>query len=247
MRIKNILVGLCITAYTLGLLSDDKKVNAGGLESKVEVAMSVENSAENLRIVDTSQDNPIYQVQRGEDLHHIASHYGIKVEKLLELNPNLIEDVHTGQFIVIPSIDSISERFPRLIKYKDDINRVAERYGLEPRLVYSVIQQESNGNPNAVSPKGAIGLGQIMPDTGRMYGIRNPTELYNPKTNINVTARHLVYLMDKFDGNMEQVLAAYNGGDGRVERLLAKRSSDWKNFLPSETKEYIPAVMNYYN
>ena len=93
------------------------------------------------------------------------------------------------------------------------VDRAATAHGVDPALVHAVIQTESNYQPRARSPKGAKGLMQLMPDTARAYGLRNP---YDPASNIDAGVRHLRSLLDRFD--LRLALAAYNAGAGAVER-----------------------------
>lgn len=112
------------------------------------------------------------------------------------------------------------------------IDRVASAHGVDPALVHAVIQTESNYQPRARSPKGAKGLMQLMPDTARAYGLRNP---YDPASNIDAGVRHLRSLLDRFD--LRLALAAYNAGAGAVERARG---------LPpfAETTAYVTRVLD---
>ncbi len=94
------------------------------------------------------------------------------------------------------------------------VGPIAQRYGLDTDLVLRVIQAESGGNPNAVSPKGAIGLMQLMPETARALGISDP---FDPAQNIEGGVRYLRHLIDQF-GDIRLALAAYNAGPGNVRR-----------------------------
>jgi soluble lytic murein transglycosylase-like protein len=94
------------------------------------------------------------------------------------------------------------------------IKRVAAARGVDPTLVRAVIQVESAYEPRARSPKGAVGLMQVMPATGRQYGITN---LYDPSSNIEAGVTHLRALLDRFP--LTLALAAYNAGEAAVERF----------------------------
>jgi len=95
------------------------------------------------------------------------------------------------------------------------VDRIARQNQLSPRLVHSVIQAESNYDPNAVSPKGAQGLMQLIPSTARRFGVSN---VFDPADNIQGGARYLKYLLGLFKGDEALALAAYNAGEGAVSR-----------------------------
>jgi soluble lytic murein transglycosylase-like protein len=103
----------------------------------------------------------------------------------------------------------------RVDTYGDIIHRAAERYDLSPELLRAVIAQESGGRPGAVSEKGAKGLMQLMDETARDMGVRNP---HDPEDNILGGARYLRELLDRWGGDLERALAAYNAGPSVVER-----------------------------
>jgi hypothetical protein len=100
------------------------------------------------------------------------------------------------------------------------VEQVAARYSLTPELLRSVIKVESNYDPYAVSPKGAQGLMQLIPETARRFGVGNA---FNPMENLEGGARYLRYLVDLYSGangetNWPLVLAAYNAGEGAVAK-----------------------------
>lgn len=117
-------------------------------------------------------------------------------------------------------------------KYEETVQNVARRFSLEPSLVKAVIRAESNFNPMAVSPKGAMGLMQLMPDTARMHEVRNA---FDPADNIHGGSRHLRYLMDRYAGQLDLVLSAYNAGTKPVDLVRG---------IPryAETQEYVRRV-----
>jgi len=117
------------------------------------------------------------------------------------------------------------------------IKRHSEANGLDYRLVKAVMLAESNGNPTAISQKGAQGLMQIMPDTAVELELRNP---FDPEENIEAGARYLRLLHQLFNGDLELVLAAYNAGPQKVIQKMA---------VPpiNETISYIRKVKFYYD
>jgi soluble lytic murein transglycosylase-like protein len=103
-------------------------------------------------------------------------------------------------------------------KYDDLIREHARQNGLSPDLVRAVIRAESGFNPQAVSPKGAMGLMQLMPATARDLGVTNP---FHPAENIRGGVAYLARLLARYDQNLELALAAYNAGPGAVEKYGA--------------------------
>jgi len=112
----------------------------------------------------------------------------------------------------------------------------AARHNVDPNLVRAVIKVESNFNSNAVSRKGAIGLMQLMPQTARELKVKNP---FDPDQNVDAGVRHLKYLLESYNGNVDLTLAAYNAGEGAV-----RRSAGVPRY--SETQNYVRRITNLY-
>jgi len=122
--------------------------------------------------------------------------------------------------------------------FDEHIRAAAQKYGLAPPLLKAVMAVESNFNPAAISQKGATGLMQLMPETARdMYVY----DILDPKQNIEGGARYLRHLQDRFGGNLERVLAAYNAGPERV------RSSGGAVPAIPETQAYVRKVLGLYH
>jgi soluble lytic murein transglycosylase-like protein len=117
-------------------------------------------------------------------------------------------------------------------RYAAKIAELAIRFDLSPSLLEALVWQESRWNENAVSPVGAQGLAQLMPGTARYLGV-DPRD---PFANLEGGARYLREQLDRFGGDLEKALAAYNAGPGRVER-----SGGVPNIR--ETKQYVAAIM----
>jgi soluble lytic murein transglycosylase-like protein len=116
------------------------------------------------------------------------------------------------------------------------IDEAAARHHVDASLVRSVVKVESNFNPNAVSPKGAMGLMQLMPSTARSLNVANP---FDPAQNVDAGVRHLRKLLDSYGGNVRLSLAAYNAGSGAVAR-----SAGVPHFR--ETQDYVRRITNLY-
>jgi soluble lytic murein transglycosylase-like protein len=121
-------------------------------------------------------------------------------------------------------------------QYAEQIRRASRTYGIDPNLVKAVIATESNFNPQAVSPKGARGLMQLMPSTARRFGVEN---IHDPQENIQGGVQYLRHLLDLFGGDLVLALAAYNAGEGIVQSL--GRVPQYR-----ETRDYVDRVLARY-
>jgi soluble lytic murein transglycosylase-like protein len=114
-----------------------------------------------------------------------------------------------------PSLNNLEKKIlPEVARWEPIVAPIAAKYGIETEWVLRIIEAESGGNPNAVSPRGAQGLMQLMPATARALGVQNP---FDPVQNIEGGVRYLRHLLDRF-GDVRLALAAYNAGPGNVER-----------------------------
>jgi soluble lytic murein transglycosylase-like protein len=114
----------------------------------------------------------------------------------------------------------------------------ARRYAIDPLLIYSQMHQESTFKQRAISPKGARGLMQLMPDTARRMGVGN---IYDPKQNIEGGVKYMRFLLDMFGGDVNLALAGYNAGENAVMK--------YGNQIPPyrETLEYVRRISSRYN
>jgi soluble lytic murein transglycosylase-like protein len=157
----------------------------------------------------------------------------ILYKSFLKNNPELNPEEENTLKNVKRTVPLTNEKvFKRINQYDDIIEQASKKFGLNKNLIYAVIGQESAGNSNAVSPKGARGLMQLMNDTAKSLGVNN---VFNPKENIFAGSQYLKQLLDKFDGDLELALAAYNAGPSTVEKY---------NGIPpyKETKKYVTKV-----
>lgn len=120
-------------------------------------------------------------------------------------------------------------------KFDPIITEAAAKYNLPFAFLWAVIRKESTFDPNAESPRGALGLMQLMPDTAAWLGVRNPLD---PRENIMGGAKYLALLLKKYKGDKSLTLAAYNAGPGHV--------AEFEGIPPfPETQEYVRLVLQY--
>jgi len=116
------------------------------------------------------------------------------------------------------------------------VREAAERHKVDPALVRAVIETESNWNPAARSHKGAVGLMQLIPTTAMRFGVNNA---YSPRENVDAGVKYLKMLLERYHGNLDLALAAYNAGEGAVDRAHG---------VPAfrETQSYVRKVQDAY-
>ncbi|MFC3802562.1 lytic transglycosylase domain-containing protein [Cohnella sp. GCM10012308] len=143
------------------------------------------------------------------------------------------------------------------IQYQKEIQSNADRYAVDPRLIAAVIRVESNFEPNAVSPKGAIGIMQIMPDTAEWILKQDDFGSITAKlageradAGIRLGSWYLKELLRQFDGDAVKSLAAYNAGPGKVKQWLRDGKWDGREETISdipygETRRYVQKVLFY--
>lgn len=138
------------------------------------------------------------------------------------------------------------EAHPNVKKYEPLLARHAQEYGVELALVKAVVAVESAYEPGVVSPKGAVGLMQVVPDTAVRYGVSADAKhsveekLRDPAINVRIGTRYLGELLTRFGGDIALAVAAYNAGEGTVERYGGK--------VPPfpETQEFVKLVLQFH-
>lgn len=144
-----------------------------------------------------------------------------------------------------PALLRYLSQHPNLKKFEPLIKRASDEFSVDPALLKAIMAAESGFNPEAVSPKGAIGLMQVMPSTAESYGLQADRQqtleqkLTDPRTNIRLGARYLRDLSRMFPNEQPLVLAAYNAGQGAVQQH--------RNTIPPypETLNYVQVVSQF--
>ena len=159
--------------------------------------------------------------------------------------------VGTPRAVTVPTAGSkliaFFEISPSYKQVKHHLREASRTQDIDYELLKALIATESGFDARAVSPKGAVGLMQVMPATAERYGVtgdRNAAvdkKLADPRTNIRAGTRYLRYLLDMFPGQLDLALAAYNAGEGAVQRAGNKVP----NFR--ETQNYVKTVMQLYS
>ncbi len=143
---------------------------------------------------------------------------------------------HYPGYVPPPGLADPAKELPKNLPYREIIGKYCQKYSMDCKLVAALIKVESNFNPSAVSPKGAQGLMQLMPETQREEGVINP---FDPEQNIRGGVHYLRHLLDAFQGDLELTLAAYNAGIGRVQANRAVPP------IP-ETQLYVSRILALY-
>jgi len=177
--------------------------------------------------ISTSVFNSL-NIQRPESVQNIQNIQNVDTET----TSTEVSDIPTFSDVLNEFIDSTENLDEEIV---NAIASAAETYNIDPNLIRAVIMTESSNNPNAVSSAGAMGLMQLMPRTAESLGVTDPFDI---SQNIHGGTRYLRQMLDRFDGDLELALAAYNAGASNVERFGG---------VPPfrETQNYIPRVQRH--
>lgn len=154
---------------------------------------------------------------------YLGGGYGAGMGGMMPSRPTL-GGAYTGAALA-PDVDGW------IVKY-------SQEYGVDPNIVRAVVMQESGGRQDVVSPAGAIGYGQLMLDTAKGLGV----DPYDPEQNIKGTVMYLGQMRDRYDGNWDRALYAYNWGPGNMDAYLKTGKGLDGRPMPSETLNYVPGV-----
>jgi len=163
------------------------------------------------------------------------------VIRVASRNPFSLATPKRPNAIYLPAETSLlGSRRPALDLDRDGaeklVREAAERHSVDPALIRAVIETESNWNAGAVSRKGAFGLMQLIPTTAKRFGVN---DFYSPQQNVDAGVRYLKTLLERYNGNLELALAAYNAGEGAVDRAHGIP-------LFRETRDYVQKVQSAY-
>lgn len=183
----------------------------------------------------------IYTGQKIEDIplkiRQVVDSNEININNNYTKNVNLINENYILSNLLKEDNLSIEEEFNKI---NEVVDKYSEIYNVDKSLILAIIKQESNFNKNAISSAGAKGLMQIMDFNLESYGVSNP---YDIEENIEAGVKHIKYCLNRFDGNVEMALMAYNAGEGTMERRGVTSTNDLYK-MPEETQNYVSKIMS---
>ena|SRR5437773_1241679 len=176
--------------------------------ARAELVFFQSGRAMSVRAIRSDGDQLVLQLRSGGDIHCDKS-------VIVKVQPDEVE-YPEEVLAALPLSRTILEPATIPGQYRDLIRTASARHGVDARVVNAVIQVESAYHSRAVSPKGARGLMQLMPATGRQYGA---LDLFDPKVNLEAGIQHLKKLLTRYDLDLPLALAAYNAGEAAVDRF----------------------------
>lgn len=200
---------------------------SGGLYGHVSIVLSVDSLHRTITFAQANGQAPIQTLPLRSD-GSVDTHNGYW-------------DFFTVQGYIRPAVSSSGIIPPGLPQspYVTVAHEAARAAGIPETIFVRQINVESGFNPNAVSPAGAIGIAQFMPATAASLGI-NP---WDPVQALYAAARYMATLITSYGGDEAKALAAYNAGSGTVNAAIAIGGTNWRAYLPSETQQYILAIL----
>lgn len=187
----------------------------------------------------TKQPKYVKKINETDEKHLAAQSSGVKQTnttsgaKKSGKNTSAKENSHVTHVTTGGTKKTTSASSMKKTKYDSIFKKAAKRYGISESLLKAVAKAESNFNPTDLSSSGAMGIMQLMPDTVRSMGVKDP---FDPEDNIMGGAKCLKQKLKEFNGNVKLALAAYNAGSGTVRRVGG---------IPSQCKRYINKILSY--
>jgi hypothetical protein len=199
--------------------------------ARAELVFFQSGRAMSVRAIRSDGDDIVLQLRSGGDIHCDKS-------LIVKVEPDEVEYPEEVLQALPPVARAVLLSAPPAAipeQYRDLVTRTAAKHGVDPRVVSALIQVESAYHSRAVSPKGARGLMQLMPATGRQYGA---LDLLDPKVNLEAGIQHLKKLLTRYD--LPLALAAYNAGEAAVDRFGG---------IPPfrETQDYVSRILRLLN
>jgi soluble lytic murein transglycosylase-like protein len=213
------------------------------VQKDLDAVRVVKDDGKHARVVAKLSDgfaaNSLFKLSRVLPDRVVTQRIALYDEKWLPVQADVAPQTKTDLFHVeMARINTAIRRefFPSALPFGDLIHEKAQKYDVDPALVAAVVETESRFHRTARSPVGAQGLMQLMPRTGRWMGATN---LYDAEQNVDAGVKYLKYLQGRFDGNLKNTIAAYNAGEGNVQR--------YGGVPPfQETRSYVRKVMSRY-
>ena len=234
-RAMTLILGTALSIGGVGEAFDGAKFLVQKDLDRVQV---VRESAQGNRVVADMQGkfiaNSVYKVARVVPDRFVRQQLNLFDPSWLGFGSERVEEA--GQRLTFVT-NAVREEFFKTLPFGSIIHEKAAKYDVDPSLVAAVIEQESRFKQRARSHRGAMGLMQLMPRTGRWMGARN---LYDPEQNVDAGVKYLKYLDKRFNGNQNKIIAAYNAGEGNVMKYGGTPPF-------RETRTYLKKVLGNYD
>lgn len=213
-------------------------ISSGGQQAAEQRAVQLQNYANNINKAQAASVSNLnsstvqpFQAVLQESANQFVNKFTNQFGSLTGIQPTTSVQAQISTQPQLRDYAQVSK--PQLLSM---ISQVAQKHGVDEKLVKAVIKQESGFNPKARSHCGAMGLMQLMPGTAKTLGV---TDAYNPVQNVDGGVRHLKWLLSKYNGNVILALAAYNAGSGAVDK--------YDGVPPyKETQNYVRSILANY-